>query len=509
MPSSSAGKEVGDIVQTPDAPIKSWRYLGGGKWEPNDVVRFTATSPGGGVALSAGDEVLQYVAVVQQGIGAELPARPAADIVHWYSHDYIATDLLHPYDQVFPSGPLRLFERGAPGAVHDFSNAHAVVTAPELNGPIDKILDASPRLNDGTAAGSARPLKTGRVNLLPTTETLSAWEKLTGGAGSVPVITPAAGLAPNGTMTAVRVDFNIQDAGNVANVSRLRIVHTSPQGTRYKSRFAYKAFSAADVGKTFRIVRENVVTGGTVVLTLGADWQVFEDVTERSGTGTALNFILDQRGTFTAASASALFAEIDLRYEGSVAQLPPYQSITADDSYDVAGFPVAAGFNGTDKAVSVSAAGGAATQCFWAGAIELGKIAAVQTLFSDAGTNTGYRVRINASNQLEFSAGNGSAYTSVATTRALKIGERAVCTAWHDGVNLYVQLDDGDIASAAFATATAGTAGYTIGKDNGAATSYFSGKLFCYLYLRDRLLTADERAQVRAYCAGKAKSVAT
>ena len=80
MPSSSAGKEVGDIVQTPDAPIKSWRYLGGGKWEPNDAVRFTATSPGGGVALSAGDEVLQYVAVVQQGIGAELPHDLAVEL---------------------------------------------------------------------------------------------------------------------------------------------------------------------------------------------------------------------------------------------------------------------------------------------------------------------------------------------------------------------------------------------------------------------------------------------
>ena len=51
MPSSSAGKEVGDIVQTPNAPIKSWRYLGGGKWEPNDAVRFTETSPGGGIGL--------------------------------------------------------------------------------------------------------------------------------------------------------------------------------------------------------------------------------------------------------------------------------------------------------------------------------------------------------------------------------------------------------------------------------------------------------------------------
>lgn len=52
MPSSSAGKEVGDIVQTPHAPIKSWRYLGGGKWEPNDAVRFTATGPGVGVGIA-------------------------------------------------------------------------------------------------------------------------------------------------------------------------------------------------------------------------------------------------------------------------------------------------------------------------------------------------------------------------------------------------------------------------------------------------------------------------
>ena len=61
MPSSSAGKEVGDIVQTPDAPIKSWRYLGGGKWEPNDVVRFTETSPGGGNRFlrAGGDNILR------------------------------------------------------------------------------------------------------------------------------------------------------------------------------------------------------------------------------------------------------------------------------------------------------------------------------------------------------------------------------------------------------------------------------------------------------------------
>lgn len=64
-PSSSAAYNVGDVVDTPDSAIKSWRYLGAGEWEPNDAVRYT-TGPGGGVGIAAvgsaslafGDEVL-------------------------------------------------------------------------------------------------------------------------------------------------------------------------------------------------------------------------------------------------------------------------------------------------------------------------------------------------------------------------------------------------------------------------------------------------------------------
>ena len=52
-PSSSAAYNVGDVVDTPDSAIKSWRYLGAGEWEPNDAVRYT-TGPGGGNRLSVG-----------------------------------------------------------------------------------------------------------------------------------------------------------------------------------------------------------------------------------------------------------------------------------------------------------------------------------------------------------------------------------------------------------------------------------------------------------------------
>lgn len=64
-PSSSAAYNVGDVVDTPDSAIKSWRYLGAGEWEPNDAVRYT-TGPGGGVELEPA-----VSSVIRRGMGYE------------------------------------------------------------------------------------------------------------------------------------------------------------------------------------------------------------------------------------------------------------------------------------------------------------------------------------------------------------------------------------------------------------------------------------------------------
>lgn len=76
-PSSSAAYNVGDVVDTPDSAIKSWRYLGAGEWEPNDAVRYT-TGPGGGVEFpglspltSAVRNAVQYIVS-----HADIEARP-------------------------------------------------------------------------------------------------------------------------------------------------------------------------------------------------------------------------------------------------------------------------------------------------------------------------------------------------------------------------------------------------------------------------------------------------
>ena len=76
-PSSSAAYNVGDVVDTPDSAIKSWRYLGAGEWEPNDAVRYT-TGPGGGIEFPGLSPLTAAVRNAVQYIvsHADLEARP-------------------------------------------------------------------------------------------------------------------------------------------------------------------------------------------------------------------------------------------------------------------------------------------------------------------------------------------------------------------------------------------------------------------------------------------------
>jgi hypothetical protein len=89
-PSSSAAYNVGDVVDTPDSAIKSWRYLGAGEWEPNDAVRYT-TGPGGGnrnrgAVVRAGDVV------------SGLPADRLAELLSWMRPTHLP--ILQPQEHI-------------------------------------------------------------------------------------------------------------------------------------------------------------------------------------------------------------------------------------------------------------------------------------------------------------------------------------------------------------------------------------------------------------------------
>ena len=477
------------------------------KFNIADTVTAT-TTPEGENRFLVGDQELIQIAVVKQGIGDEIPARPIAEIVHWYVHDYIAPDLMHPHDQVFASGPLRLFERGRLGAVHDAGNRAAVLTATgagALASAIDVLLDKSVNLADALGSGAARPTLNGRVNRCNSTHDLSTWTRTGLGGAVAPVVTPNVGIAPDGSQTATRIDFDcVNDAVSTYESRILHSVDSLDAAELLRTSIWLKASAPADVGKKVRIAHSNTASPYSGYLyTLTDNWvKVDADPTRSSSTTTS--WYIATRGTHTQATASVLVWRPDIRYRSEIDL--PYQEVRSDTDYDVAGFPLGAKFDGTDDALSVAAGGGSTSAFFFCASLRFEKRNVAQTLYSDAGTNTGYIVRINANNQLVVSSGNGSAYTTVTVaTPALGLGDRVVVTAWHDGTNLYAQINDGDIASAAFVAASAGSDGYTIGKDNVAASGYFGGTLYTWVVMKDAVPSAANRDVVQAYCAGKAK----
>ena len=180
-----------------------------------------------------------------------------------------------------------------------------------------------------------------------------------------------------------------------------------------------------------------------------------------------------------------------------------YQRVTTSSDYDTVGFPHFGKLDRVDDNMTAAAGGGGTTGIIVCAAIRAGGAGNARTIWSDRGTNTGYRLSVNASNQLVLSAGNGSAHTEVVGPTITE-GTDYVVTGWHDGTNLNVQANAGAATSAAFGTATAGTAGFTIGKDNGAATGYYSERIYEIVYRKDDASTAGDRTSLITYMAAQA-----
>lgn len=186
----------------------------------------------------------------------------------------------------------------------------------------------------------------------------------------------------------------------------------------------------------------------------------------------------------------------------SIAGNHAYQATAASRLTSATGGAV--DFDGTDDSVAQSGGGGSTTGFMLVAAIKPeGGAGTVRNIWSDTGTNTGYVVRINASNQLEMAVGNGSAYTTVATTATLDVGTAYVVSAWDDGTNLNVQINSGTVASATRPTVSAGSSTATIGKSNTSAASYFNGLMYQVLQTKNDGGTDAERTEAKAYCATK------
>lgn len=199
---------------------------------------------------------------------------------------------------------------------------------------------------------------------------------------------------------------------------------------------------------------------------------------------------------------SAIFQNFQVNF-GTTAER--YQSITTAASFDTAGFPYYLSFPGTPVNLTSATGGGGSAGFFWCGVVQFtGGAGTLQTLIADNGTNTGYKVQKDTSDKLSFSAGNNVAFTTKASTAALSVGTKYMLTVRDNGTNLSVQIGSAAPETVARPVVVAGTAGYTLCKDNGAASSFAIVNQYPPVYFKDTGLTDAQVAAVQAFVSAMA-----
>jgi hypothetical protein len=396
----------------------------------------------------------------------------------------------------------------------DFStlsqNSAGTTAVTAVEQPIGRMRDKSGNGNNATQATAAnRMVLSARVNLLTYSEQIdnAAWTKTNTS------VTADAIIGPFGAMTADMV--SVTAAGVQATVGENTGIGLMPStiscyvkaGTaswvclgsnQFAADFAWFNVSTGAKGTL-----SGAITSSNIV-SIGNGWYLCSASGSITANANRTISVAASDGVFTSpAIGSTLYlggAQVEM---GSA--FTRYQLITTATSYDSAGFPLYAAANGTNQNIATTTGGGGTTGFFFCQVINpVGSAGTARTLFSDRGTNTGYRVGINVSNQLELSAGNGTAFTAIATVATLGVGSTQLVTAWDDGTNLNVQVGGNTVASVARPTVSAGTAATTIASDNGAATGFFYGNLYPEVYFKNTGLTTAQRIQVQNYCKSKA-----
>ena len=187
--------------------------------------------------------------------------------------------------------------------------ARALNTATRVNssGFIETVNANLPRFDydRSTLAPKGLLIETTRANLVLQSADVSqaAWAKVGTGVALAPVVTPNAGISPDGTNNAVRVQFDCTNASSLSNRSRIQQSVTLVTSTTYSEGVWVKAYDPSNVGKTVRFLVEGV--SGTFTYTLTDQW-VRISPASGAATGTSGTFMLETRGTVTTQTADIL-----------------------------------------------------------------------------------------------------------------------------------------------------------------------------------------------------------
>ena len=142
--------------------------------------------------------------------------------------------------------------------------------------------------SDGNSLGLL--IEESRTNLVTYSEDFSVtyWTKNTSGNGVTPSVTSNNAIAPDGTLTADKIDFSRGTATfpNLSFVSSGSVSTT--QGSSYSGSLWIKAATTGDVGK--QIVFRHVSNGAGIIYTLTLDWTKIDNTETASSTTGKLSF---------------------------------------------------------------------------------------------------------------------------------------------------------------------------------------------------------------------------
>ena len=128
-----------------------------------------------------------------------------------------------------------------------------------------------------------------------------SWALAANGAAALPVVTLNGGVAPDGSLTASRLQLNTVGS-TISDRSRVVQGLTVVNSTVYASSIWLKAFDAGNVGKTVRVANDGIGIDQTVTLT--ADW--VRVTATGTSSSTSANFLIETRGTITTTTADVL-----------------------------------------------------------------------------------------------------------------------------------------------------------------------------------------------------------
>mgnify|MGYP000210915045 CR=1 FL=1 len=414
-----------------------------------------------------------------------------------------------------------MFSRGEPGAWYDpsdmstlWQDSAGTVPVTAVEQPVGRILDKSGRGNHATQVTTTkRPVLSRRVNLFTQTENVSgaAWNANLFGNWTINgARSAAAAPSPRGDFTATTISFT----SPLISVCVGQRAAVSP-GIYRVSLWLRLTPGVSSPGSAF--INIGVVNGNAnawvapfsnvqnIGPQLDESWKMFTiDHTVPPSGVNQIELLINKGSSADSCSVDVWGASLTLATDAHL----PYQWVNTPTDYDAdpAKFPAYRSLDGVDDSHASATGGGGNAGFFFSAAVTpQGGAGTARTLFSDAGTNTGYIVRLNTSNQLELSAGNGTTYTTIATAGTLAVGSTDIVQAWDDGTNLNVKIGNGATASIARPTVSAGTAGYTMGQDNGASTGYFNGRAYSTIYRKDSGLTQVQREAVALYQRQKAR----